>query len=108
MAPVSGEPGERCFDCAYRSKQRSPSSPDTGAIYITQEDATGRLGNIPGYALVNLRAGYDFGKNMRNLKVAVGVKNLFDRRYFNRSVDNNGGKYVGQPRTLYVQASVAF
>ena len=95
-------------DLYAQSTQRSPGSPDTGAIYITQEDATGRLGNIPGYALVNLRAGYDFGKNMRNLKVAVGVKNLFDRRYFNRSVDNNGGKYVGQPRTLYVQASVAF
>jgi Fe(3+) dicitrate transport protein len=45
---------------------------------------------------------------MSNLKLAVGVKNLFDRRYYNRSVDNNGGKYVGQPRTVYLQASVAF
>ncbi|MGJ7526988.1 TonB-dependent receptor family protein [Variovorax sp. GB1P17] len=95
-------------DLYAQSKQRSPGSPDPGAIYVTQEDATGRLGNIPGYTTMNLRAAYDFGPNMRNLKLAVGIKNLFDRRYYNRSVDNNGGKYVGQPRTLYVQASVAF
>jgi Fe(3+) dicitrate transport protein len=95
-------------DVYAQSKQRSPGSPDDGARYVTIEDSTGRLGNIPGYATMNLRAAYDFGKNMSNLKVAVGIKNLFDRRYFNRSVDNNGGKYVGQPRTVYLQASVAF
>ncbi|SEJ96941.1 Fe(3+) dicitrate transport protein [Variovorax sp. OK212] len=95
-------------DVYAQSKQRSPGSPDDGATYVTIEDSTGRLGNVPGYATMNLRAAYDFGKNMSNLKVAVGVKNLFDRRYFNRSVDNNGGKYVGQPRTVYLQASVAF
>ena len=55
-----------------------------------------------------LRAGYDFGRDMNNLKLAVGVKNLFDRRYFTRSTDNNGGKFVGQPRTIYMQASMAF
>ena len=95
-------------DVYAQSKQRSPGSPDTNARYVTLEDSTGRLGNIPGYAVMNLRAGYDFGPTMRNLKLAVGVKNLFDRRYFNRSVDNNGGKYVGQPRTVYLQASVAY
>lgn len=37
------------------------------------------------------------------------MKNLFDRRYYTRSLDdNNKGLYVGQPRTLYVQASVGF
>lgn len=95
-------------DIYAQSKQRSPGSPDDGAKYVTTEDATGRLGNIPGYATMNLRAGYDFGRNLNNLKLAVGIKNLFDRRYFNRSVDNNGGKYAGQPRTVYLQASVAF
>ncbi|RSZ37547.1 TonB-dependent siderophore receptor [Variovorax beijingensis] len=95
-------------DVYAQSKQRSPGSPDDGAQYITQEDSTGRLGNIPGYATMNLRAAYDFGPSMSHLKLAVGVKNLFDRRYYNRSVDNNGGKYVGQPRTVYLQASVAF
>jgi Fe(3+) dicitrate transport protein len=95
-------------DVYTQSKQRSPGSPDDGAQYVTLEDSTGRLGNIPGYTTMNLRAAYDFGPSMSHLKLAVGVKNLFDRRYYNRSVDNNGGKYVGQPRTVYLQASVAF
>ena len=95
-------------DVFAQSKQRSPGSPDAGAQYVTQEDATGRLGDSPGYGTMNLRAAYDFGPQLSNLKLAVGVKNLFDRQYYTRSVDNNGGKYVGQPRTLYVQGSVAF
>ncbi|PLC04948.1 TonB-dependent siderophore receptor [Variovorax sp. RO1] len=95
-------------DVYAQSKQRSPGAPDDGARYITLEDSTGRLGDIPGYATMNLRAAYDFGPSLSHLKLAVGVKNLFDRRYYNRSVDNNGGKYVGQPRTLYMQASLAF
>jgi len=95
-------------DLYAQSKQRSPGAADDGGKYITLEDSTGRLGNIPGYSTVNLRAAYDFGPSMSNLKLAVGIKNLFDRRYYNRSIDNNGGKYVGQPRTLYLQASVAF
>ncbi|ADU40042.1 TonB-dependent siderophore receptor [Variovorax paradoxus EPS] len=95
-------------DIYAQSKQRSPGSPEDGKPYITLEDSNGRFGNIPGYSTVNLRAAYDFGPSMSNLKLAVGIKNLFDRRYYNRSVDNNGGKYVGQPRTLYLQASVAF
>lgn len=45
---------------------------------------------------------------MANLKVAAGVKNLFDKQYFTRSSDNNAGLYVGEPRTFYVQASVGF
>ena len=41
--------------------------------------------------------------------MAVGVKNIFNHQYFTRSFDdNNKGKYVGEPRTLYVQTSVAF
>lgn len=95
-------------DLFTQSKQHSPGSPDSGAGYVTEEDASGRLGDIPGFATVALRAGYDFGREMNDLKLAVGVKNLFDRRYFTRSTDNNGGKFVGQPRTLYLQASVAF
>ena len=46
---------------------------------------------------------------MNNLRLTVGVKNVFDRRYFTRSTDNNGGgKYVGMPRTVYLQASLPF
>lgn len=92
-------------DLNAQSKQRSPGS---GTQYITQEDASGRLGDVPGYATVNLRTGYQMGKEAHNLRLAVGVKNLFDRRYYLRSTDNNGGKYAGMPRTLYVQATLPF
>ncbi|MGO4325746.1 TonB-dependent receptor family protein [Cupriavidus sp. 2TAF22] len=95
-------------DTFAQSKQRSPGDPSTSATYQTAESANGALGDIPGYALVNMRLGYDFGKAAQNLKIAVGVKNLFDRRYFTRSTDNNAGKYVGMPRTFYIQASLAY
>jgi Fe(3+) dicitrate transport protein len=92
-----------------QSKQRSPGDPSAAnAQYQTAGSANGALGDVPGYGLLNLRVGYDFGKTMQNLKVAVGVRNLFDRRYYTRSTDNNLGKYVGMPRTFFVQASLAF
>ena len=73
------------------------------------ESADGSTGRIPGYVLFNGRAGYDFGPQLSNLNVAVGVKNVFNHEYFTRSYDdNNKGKYVGQPRTVYLQTSVAF
>lgn len=86
----------------------SPGDPRTSTTYQTQESANGALGDIPGYALMNMRLGYDFGKSAQNLKVAFGVKNVFDKRYFTRSTDNNAGKYVGMPRTFYIQASLAY
>ncbi|MNF54071.1 Fe(3+) dicitrate transport protein FecA precursor [compost metagenome] len=72
------------------------------------ESANGSLGEIPGYGFWNGRGEYAFGPQLANLKVAVGVKNIFDRQYYTRSTDNNLGKYLGQPRTLYLQTSVAF
>lgn len=95
-------------DVYMQSKQHSPGSPNAGAKYATDEDATGRLGDIPGYATVAVRAEYDFGHEMNDLKIAFGIKNLFDRRYYTRSTDNSGGKFVGMPRTAYLQASVEF
>lgn len=95
-------------DVYMQSKQHSPGSPNEGAKYVTDEDESGRLGDIPGFATVSLRAEYDFGHEMNDLKLAFGVKNLFDRRYYIRSKDNSGGKFVGMPRTVYLQASVAF
>ena len=56
----------------------------------------------------NVRGAYDFGEQLSNLKLGVGVKNIFDKQYFTRSSDNNAGIYVGQPRTWFVQASVGF
>ena len=83
-------------------------SADAGATYVTEEDATGRLGDIPGYGTVNLRVAYQPEDNKNAPQFAFGVKNLFDKDYFTRSTDNNGGKFAGQPRTFFVNASVAF
>ncbi|CAM3410039.1 MULTISPECIES: TonB-dependent receptor family protein [Yersinia] len=93
------------LDSYAQSKQRSPGS---GPIYITEESADGQFGNIPGYMVWNTRAEYNFGPQWSNLTLGAGVKNLFDQRYFTRSNDNNSGKYVGEPRTFFVQGSVAF
>ena len=57
---------------------------------------------------VNVRSGYDFGAQLSNLKLGVGVKNVFDQQHYTRSSDNNAGLYLGEPRTFFVQASVGF
>lgn len=73
------------------------------------ESADGSTGRIPGYMLWGTRAGYQFGADMANLNLAIGVKNLFDHEYFTRSYDdNNKGLYTGQPRTFYMQGSLKF
>lgn len=96
-------PWQLNLDSSFQSSQYADNA-NTGS-----ESANGSTGRIPGYMLVSTRAGYDFGPQLSNLKVAVGVKNLFNREYYTRSFDdNNKGKYVGEPRTLYVQTSVAF
>lgn len=96
-------PWQLNLDGSFQSSQYADNA-NTSA-----ESADGSTGRIPGYMLVSTRAGYDFGPQLSNLKVAVGVKNLFNREYYTRSFDdNNKGKYVGEPRTLYVQTSVEF
>ncbi|MFK3774734.1 TonB-dependent Fe(3+) dicitrate receptor FecA [Pseudomonas sp. NPDC089406] len=96
-------PWQLNLDSSFQSSQYADNA-NTGT-----ESADGSTGRIPGYMLVSTRAGYDFGPQLSNLKVAVGVKNLFNREYYTRSFDdNNKGKYVGEPRTLYVQTSVEF
>ena len=73
------------------------------------ESADGSTGLIPGYMIFNSRVAYDFGPKLADLNVAFGVKNILNHEYYTRSFDdNNKGKYVGEPRTLYVQTSVAF
>ena len=62
--------------------------------YITEPSADGQYGDIPGYVTWNARVGYDFGPQASNLKLGLGVKNLFDKQYFTRSSDNNSGIYV--------------
>ncbi|MCW3478551.1 TonB-dependent receptor [Neisseriaceae bacterium JH1-16] len=45
---------------------------------------------------------------MQNLRLAAGVKNVFNHEYFTRSPDNNSGMYVGMPRTFFVQGGMDF
>lgn len=92
-------------DMFAQSKQHAPGS---GNIYQTVESADGRIGDIPGYSTFAVRTGYDFGEEFYGLKIAAGIKNVFDKEYFTRSSDSTGGKYVGQPRTFYLQTSVNF
>ncbi|MDZ4020276.1 TonB-dependent siderophore receptor [Pseudomonas sichuanensis] len=101
------------LDAFAQSGQRAPGTgmTKTGQFtgnYITEPSADGQYGDIPGYVTWHARGGYDFGPQLSNLKLAAGVKNLFDKQYFTRSSDNNSGIYVGEPRTFYVQASVGF
>jgi Fe(3+) dicitrate transport protein len=44
------------------------------------ESVDGSTGLIPGYMLFNSRAAYDFGHQLSDLNVAVGVKNIFNTR----------------------------
>ncbi|MFZ4964542.1 TonB-dependent Fe(3+) dicitrate receptor FecA [Pseudomonas sp. Mn2068] len=91
------------LDSSYQSSQFADNA-NTSA-----ETADGSNGRIPGYMLFSSRAAYDFGPQLSDLNVAVGVKNIFNHQYFTRSFeDNNKGKYVGEPRTVYLQTSVAF
>ncbi len=101
------------LDAYAQSKQRAPgtgmnANGSFNGNYITEPSADGQYGDIPGYVTWHARGGYAFGPQLSNLKLAAGVKNLFDKQYFTRSSDNNAGIYVGEPRTFYVQASVGF
>lgn len=101
------------LDAYAQSRQRAPGTGVNAdgsftGNYITQPSADGQYGNIPGYVTWHARGGYDFGPQLSNLKLAAGVKNIFDKQYYTRSSDNNAGLYVGEPRTFYVQASVGF
>ena len=72
------------------------------------EDPSGMYGPIPGFGTVSVRAAYDFQAQLSGLKAAIGVKNLFDQNYFTRSSDANGGKFMGQSRTVFLQTSYDF
>ncbi len=94
-------------DMFAQSKQHSSGNQDSG-IYQTEETANGKLGDIAGYSTFAVRAGYDFSQQLNGLKVAAGIKNVFDKQYYTRSTDSTGGKYVGQPRTFFLQTSFDF
>lgn len=90
-------------DLFAQSKQAAPNKND-----LVIEDAAGMYGNIAGYNIISMRVAYDFSQQVKGLKAAVGVKNIFDQNYFTRSSDANGGKFEGQPRTIFIQTSFDF
>jgi Fe(3+) dicitrate transport protein len=91
------------LDSSFQSSQFADNA-NTSA-----QSADGSTGRIPGYMLFGSRVAYDFGPRLSGLNLALGVKNIANQQYFTRSFDdNNKGKYVGEPRTVYVQTSVAF
>lgn len=96
-------PWQWSVDGSYQSSQFADNA-NTKA-----ENAAGNNGEIPGYMVWGLRGAYDFGPQLSDLTVAAGIKNVFAREYYTRSFDdNNSGKYLGQPRTVYLQTSLAF
>lgn len=90
-------------DLFAQSKQVAPNKDD-----LVVEDSAAMYGSIPGYATMAVRVGYDLSRYLNGFKVAAGIKNMFDKNYFTRSSDANGGKFQGQPRTIFLQTSFDF
>lgn len=59
----------------------------------------------PGYAVVDLRAGYDL---TRQIRLAVNLNNLFDKSYYERVSGTEFGNFYGAPRNVMVTARVRY
>lgn len=77
----------------------------TSADLADWENELGYKGSIPGYGFVNVRGQYSISPDGW---VAVGVKNLFDKRYFTRDDTQLAGLFVGNPRQLYLETAFTF
>jgi len=75
----------------------------------SEESNDGKNGIIPGFAILDFRAAKSFDWDDRKLEIGVGVKNIFDRHHFTRaSIENNGGIFVGAPRTIFAELKTIF
>jgi Fe(3+) dicitrate transport protein len=88
--------------------QSKQVSYNESAAFDGATSADGRIGAVPGFGYWNVRVARELGDQARPLQLAVGVKNVFDKEYFFRSTDTNGGKYVGAPRAIYAELSARF
>jgi Fe(3+) dicitrate transport protein len=86
----------------HQSKQYSD------AANTVEENADADEGLVPGFRVWNAQAGWDVPGLPEGSEIVVGANNLTDERYYTRNVDGNAGRMVGAPRTVYVQARVAF
>ena len=74
-----------------------------------KETKDGGRGVIPGFAVLNTGLSYDFDLGNGILAMTGGVKNVLGKEYFTRSRDSLGrGKYIGEPRTVYLSAKLSF
>ncbi len=85
----------------HQSKQYSD------AANTEAEAANGGVGRIPGLRLWNAQASWKV-PGAKGMDVALGINNLFDKRYYTRNVDGNAGRMVGAPRMVYVQGRYTF
>ncbi|MCK5832018.1 MAG: TonB-dependent siderophore receptor [Methylococcales bacterium] len=74
-----------------------------------EETKDGGRGIIPGFVILNAGMTYDFDIDGSTLALRSGVKNLLGKEYFTRSRDSLGrGKYISEPRTVYLSANLSF
>ncbi|WP_372831318.1 TonB-dependent receptor family protein [Pontibacterium sp.] len=86
--------------------QSSQFSDDANTEAASADGADGR---IPGFARWHLTAQRDLKLAGLDASLSLGIKNLFDKRYFTRaSIENNGGLYVGEPRTAFIELVTNF
>jgi len=73
------------------------------------QSADGTNGIIPGFAIWDTKVTKDLSDRNGGLEVGFGVKNILDRRHYTRaSIENNGGIYVGAPRTFFAEVKATF
>ncbi|WP_373454479.1 TonB-dependent siderophore receptor [Bordetella genomosp. 9] len=87
------------------STAQSSQYSDTANTDKESADATN--GRVPGFSVWNAQLSYRLPQ-WKGSELAFGVNNVFDRRYYTRNTDTNGGRMVGAPRMVYVQARVAY
>lgn len=86
----------------HQSKQYSD------AANTVAESTSANTGVVPGFRVWNAQASWAVPGLTDGTQLTVGANNLADERYYTRNVDGNAGRMVGAPRTVYVQARVAF
>jgi len=92
---------------AFNLFTTAQSSQYSDTANTVQESADGINGRVPGFSVWNAQVSYKL-QSRPGSEILVGVNNLFDRRYYTRNTDSDGGRMVGAPRMVYVQARIAY
>lgn len=75
------------------------------SAFKTVTPSNGFTINAPGYAVVDLQAGYRFNEN---LSASLTVNNLFDKKYYERVGGNSVFNFYGEPRNIAFKLSATF